>query len=318
MRFAGKAIQLTKLRDLDLAAPIQAGRGAFISAASGLVRAGGWLHVIADDEHHLASFEVGTTRPGRVFELLPGTLPVPKNARKQDKPDFESLLRLPAFSAHAHGALLALGSGSRPNRRRAALVGLDALGAIAGSPQVIALEPFYERLQRDFPELNLEAAAVVGDELWLLQRGGKSGAANACIHVVLDAFLELLHGPARALEPRAVQILDLGEIDGLPLCFSDATLLADSTVLFTAITEDTDNSFEDGRCGGAAIGILAADGSMRMLGRALPTVKMEGIDARRYADRIEVLLVTDDDDPEQASALYAAQIDWGTALLDVA
>jgi len=301
-------IHLQKRRALDLREPIQAGRGAFISAASGLVRAGGWLYVIADDEHHLGVFEVDSERPGEVVELLPGALPVPPKARKQEKPDFESLLRLAAFARFPNGALLALGSGSRPNRRRAALIALDALGAVTGSARIITLDAFYARLQRDFPELNIEAAEIVDQELWLLQRGGKSGSANACLRFGLDEFLALLGGQTGALEPRSVQILDLGEIDGLPLCFSDATLMTDDKLLFTAITEDTENSYEDGRCGGAAIGILASDGSVRMLGRVDPDLKIEGIEARIYPDRIELLLVTDDDHPEKPSALYAATI----------
>lgn len=301
-------IYLHKLRELDLRAPIQVGRGAFISAASGLVRAGAWLYVIADDEHHLGIFEADGRLPGRVIELLPEVLPVDKKPRKKHKPDFESLLRLPAFAGHAHGALLALGSGSRPNRRRVALIALDALGALVGSARIIALDAFYERLQRDFAELNLEGAAVVGEELWLLQRGGKSGAANACIRIGLDAFLGMLSESSVTIEPRSVQILNLGEIDALPLCFSDAKLFPEGALIFTAITEDTENSYQDGRCGGAAIGILDADASVRMLGRVDPGLKIEGIEVRLCSDRIELLLVTDDDDPEKPSALYAAQI----------
>ncbi len=301
-------IKLTKLRELDLPAPIQPGRGAFISAASGLVRVGGWLYVIADDENHLGVFEVGSDLPGRVVELLPGELPIKKKERKPAKPDFESLLQLPAFPGYPDGALLALASGSRPNRRRGVLIALDSQGRITGEARALALDPLYQRMQRHFPELNIEGALVLGPELWLLQRGGKSGAANACLRFPLDTFLALLSGATDSIDPRAVHLHDLGAIDGLPLCFSDATLMPDAALLFCAITEDTENSFEDGRCGGAAIGILAADASIRMLGRVDPGLKIEGIEARCYADRIELLLVTDDDDPEKPSALYAGTI----------
>lgn len=303
-------IALTKLRELDLRAPIQPSRGAFISAASGLVRVGDWLYVIADDEHHLGIFEVGSDQPGRVVELLPGALPIKKKERKSVKPDFESLLRLPSFLGYPDGALLALGSGSKANRGRGVLIALDALGRISGDARVLALAPLYQRLQRDFPELNIEGAVVIKRELWLLQRGGKSGAANACLRFSLDAFLALLSdGADVALEPRSIQILDLGAIDGLPLCFSDATPMPDAALLFSAITEDTENSFEDGYCSGAAIGILAADASVRILGRVDPGAKIEGIEALYFSDRIELLLVTDDDDPAKPSALYAATID---------
>lgn len=303
-------IRLTRLRELDLDAPLTTGRGAYISAASGLVRVGGWLYVVADDEHHLGVFEVESAAPGSVMELLPGELPVAKKDRKRAKPDFESLLRLPPFEGCPDGALLALGSGSRPNRRRGALLALDPLGRLSGVPRVVTLDALYQRMQRDFPELNIEGAVVVERELWLLQRGGKSGSANACLRFPLDAFLALLgDGTEMAIDPRSTQLLDLGAIDGLPLCFSDATLMPDGALLFSAITEDTENSYEDGRCGGAAIGILAADASIRILGRVDPGLKIEGIEARFHADRIELLLVTDDDDPDKPSALYAGTIE---------
>jgi hypothetical protein len=44
---------LNRLRDLDLIAAT-AGRAAHVSAASGLVQIGDYLHVIIDDETHLA------------------------------------------------------------------------------------------------------------------------------------------------------------------------------------------------------------------------------------------------------------------------
>jgi hypothetical protein len=52
-------IEFTRLRDLDTVSPD--GSPGFVSAASGLVRAGAFLHVVADDDLHLAS-SAWTTR----------------------------------------------------------------------------------------------------------------------------------------------------------------------------------------------------------------------------------------------------------------
>jgi hypothetical protein len=57
-------LRLRKLRDLDLAEPPEAGRPAFLSAASGLVKCGGGFYVVADDELHLGRFTAGASQPG--------------------------------------------------------------------------------------------------------------------------------------------------------------------------------------------------------------------------------------------------------------
>ena len=86
-------------------APSQPGRPAHVSAASGLVRAGDHLYVIADDENHLAVFPATGTAPGRFVTIFASSLPLDAGKRKRVKPDFESLARLPAFPDHPHGAL---------------------------------------------------------------------------------------------------------------------------------------------------------------------------------------------------------------------
>ena len=111
------------LRDL-LVEPLLHPRGqAYLSAASGLVRVPGWLYVVADDEHHLGMIEErhstrGDDAPATLLRLFDGDLPDGKGERKKAKPDLETLAALPAMPGCPFGALLALGSGSRPTRRR--------------------------------------------------------------------------------------------------------------------------------------------------------------------------------------------------------
>jgi hypothetical protein len=136
MPSARPPLRARKLRDLDLAR-VDGREPAFLSAASGLVRSGGELYVVADDELHLGRFEPEGGAPGSLMRLLDGKLPERPAARKRRKADLEILMRLPALPGFAHGALLALGSGSRPPRERGALVQLDedgrARGMAAGS-----------------------------------------------------------------------------------------------------------------------------------------------------------------------------------------
>ena len=96
-----------------------------LSAASSLVAVGRQLYVVADDEHHLAVFDRGDPTSGTLLRLFEDELPPLHRDRKRAKPDLESLLQLPASQAHPHGGLLALGSGSRPQRRRGIVLDFD-------------------------------------------------------------------------------------------------------------------------------------------------------------------------------------------------
>ena len=106
-------MHLTTLRTLDLDCGSEAHRPAYLSAASGLVAVGQFLYVVADDELHLGIFEIDSHRPGTLLRLFPRALPSHPTKRKKAKPDLEALLQLPAFNHHPHGALLALGPGSK-------------------------------------------------------------------------------------------------------------------------------------------------------------------------------------------------------------
>jgi hypothetical protein len=114
-----RTVATLPIRTLD----VQAEEGAphFIAAASGLVRIGQRLYVVADDALHLACFTDGHAAPGTCVRLLDGDLPLDAKARKTAKPDFECLMALPAFGGHTggaypNGALLAIGSGSKESR----------------------------------------------------------------------------------------------------------------------------------------------------------------------------------------------------------
>src|ERR1700741_1416955 len=106
-------ITVTKIRDLSLSAPTTAPRFSHLSAASGLVCINSFIYVVADDELHLGVFRHGDSSPGHLIPLLDGVLPEFKPERKKQKPDFEALTLLPSFGNRPHGALLAIGSGSR-------------------------------------------------------------------------------------------------------------------------------------------------------------------------------------------------------------
>lgn len=272
---------------------------AHLSAASGLVCAFGRAYVIGDDEHHLAIFR-DRHSAGQLHRVLAGDLPRSKAARKRRKADFESLLWWPQAAA-----LVALGSGSRPQRDRAIHLPLSA----DGSPHLPAtsfdLAPIYEPLRARLGSLNIEAAVLVGEELILLQRG-HAGSANMSLHYAMSALQDAMAGQRSAIQPCALRPHALGAVDGVPLAFTDGTALPCRGWAFTAVAEDSANSYADGPCRGAAVGVVAPDGTLQSLRRLARPDKVEGIAAQAHARGTAIFMVTDADDPAQASWLLSA------------
>lgn len=295
-----------KLRSLGLVAPSAPGRRPYLSAASGLVRAAERLFVIADDELHLGVFPVAGNEAGNLMRLLDGDLPREKAARKREKPDFEVLMLIPTEPDLPHGALLALGSGSTPARRRGVLVPLDAAGA-PSQPRILDLTPLLAPLAEIFAEPNIEGATLCGETLRLFQRGNRSHPENVIVEYRLPSLSMLENG--QPLRPAKRHPLDLGNIDGVPLSVTDAAALADGGMVVTAVAENTSDAYHDGACVGAAVAVLDADGRLLRLERLDRPHKVEGVDARRVAGGIDLLLVTDADDPDVPAALLAARID---------
>jgi hypothetical protein len=274
-----------------------------------LVVAGDFLYVIADDELHLGVFDARGQGEGRLVRIYPGELPGEPGLRKAAKPDLEALVALPPFAGSPHGALLALGSGSRPNRRSGAVLALDQDGRLAGGLLPLDLSPFYLPLEASFPALNLEGAILLGDELVLLQRASRRHPQSALIHVSLGAVLRAMSAPnAAASELARVRRVDLGMIDGTPLGFTDGAALPDGRIVFSAVAEHTEDTYLDGPCVGAAIGIIGTDGQVETLHRLEPTKKVEGVHATIQGDLIRLLMVTDADDADVPGELLSAEM----------
>ena len=274
---------------------------AHLSAASALVRVDERLYVVADDELHLGVFSLTDERPGRLIRLFDGELPAPKVERKASKPDLEALALLPALPGHAQGALLALGSGSKTNRQRAVLLGLEE-GAL---PRQIDLALLYQPLHEHFSDLNIEGGFLLGKEFVLLQRGNQGQAANAAVRYRWTELRDWLLGEGPLPTPPTIQPVELGELGGVALGFTDGAALADGRWLFSAAAENTADSYNDGACLGAVIGLVERDGRVRRLAELDGRWKVEGI---ALAGDGSLLLVTDADDPLVAASLLELRL----------
>ena len=301
-------IRLHRLRELDLDAPSEPGRPAFVSAASGLVCVGNYLYVVADDELSLGVFNLRGQEPGKLIRMLPGKLPLGTKKRKKHKPDFEALALLGPFAGYVHGALLALGSGSRKRRRRGVLFALDAAGAISGAPRVIDLSGLYAAAEDRARDLNVEGAVCRRDRLLLFHRGiADPSAVIAFPLAAVTSFLAEGEAVPR-IDPVDIRTYELGEVDGIPLGFTDATALPDGSIVFSSIAEDTTDAYRDGPCRGAAVGIIDRDGDLRSVLRLDAPHKIEGLHAEAEGSAVRLLLVTDADDTRVPAVLFGAEL----------
>ena len=277
---------------------------AHLSAASGLVCAHGHTYVMGDDEHHLAVFR-GRHSPGRLYRVRSGHLPADAAQRKRVKPDFESLLLLPARGRQP-SALLALGSGSTRLRDAGALIHLLPGGEPNGSVIPLDLAPLYAVLRQRLGAINIEGS-FIGAAQWVLLNRGVGGQPSASVCYPLSLLHALVDGRSAGFEPSAVQTHDLGFIDGVQLAFTDGAALPGGGVLFSAVAEATPNSVADGACLGSAIGHIDRNGALVALRRLDRAAKVEGLAVHAAGQTLQLTLVTDADDPTKPSELLLAR-----------
>ena len=241
--------------------------------------------------------------------MLDGDLPEDEEARKKEKADLEALAVLPPFEGASHGALIGLGSGSagEGKRDRGFFWAFAADGSLEGEASTIDLGPVYDLLRRRIDHLNIEGASVLGDRLWLFHRGNREGSDNAIAELDLEDVMRSLGTDWRidVEELRGVREYELGEFDGTPLCFSDATPVADQLVVFTAAAE-VDGGEEDGNIKGSVVGTVDADGTITRLRTIDPQWKVEGVHAAVDTGVIDFVFVCDQDDPSAPSPLLSA------------
>ncbi|MGQ0506558.1 MAG: DUF6929 family protein [Myxococcaceae bacterium] len=268
-----------------------------LAAASGLVVLGELLCVVADDDLHLGLFPRDPRLPGKVCRMLPGRLPEEHSARKAAKPDFEVLVRLPPFVGYDDGALLALGSGSTARRARGVLLALSHVETFTpGLTELVDFTPVYSALK--LPELNIEGAVVLGDELVLVQRGNGKLGQNALVRLDLRKVTDAL-GQGELLDASAVRGVRPVRLDD-GLGFTDAQALPDGRLIFSAVAEASDSTYEDGPCTRAVLGVMESSGNMLRAEALEPCAKIEGISFGTN----ELLLVADADDARQPAMLF--------------
>ena len=255
------SIKARPLRELAIDPRFHPWEQPHISAASGLVCAFGRAYVVADDEHHIVVFHDEET-PGELHRIAPGNLPAEKRARKRRKLDMETLLLLPSFPSRPESGLITLGSGSRRNRETGVFIPLSAEGEPSKRVRRFDLAALYRPLRAMLGEINIEGAFVIDDELLLLNRGVDGKSDNATARYRLQDLERLIGNAQSEVEPIELRQYELGTIDGVRLGFTDGAAASGGGWVFTAVAEDTKNSFADGSCAGSVVGLVDPSGGL--------------------------------------------------------
>lgn len=255
------------------ALPGATGEQAYVRAASGLCWFQDRLAIVQDDALLLALLDVS----GGLLTAEAEAVALPLRAdgarffdvergNKRDKADLEACL---AVEWQQRPALLAFGSGSRPNRECVALVQPHETGYRSALIEAHALYAQLHVLPGFLTsELNLEGAVLANGRMRLFQRsnGSPLGATSPlCATCDLDwqALAAYLENPAQCKPPTPENVsrYELGAIGGARLTFTDACSLRAAEVLFTASAESSPNAFDDGAVQGSALGKIAASGT---------------------------------------------------------
>ncbi len=329
-------IEVERVRELVFA------DGAPVRAASGVARfAGGWLVVQDDGTHAALVLPDGPITPLRIFPPVEGLDHFAEHdGTKHLKPDLEAACEVP-FSATP--AVVVLGSGSTPARRRGALITWpDDSGNVVGGPSVTwaDLGPLYERatsvLGLDPAQVNFEGLSVGrpggGTLRWFNRGNGALGVGSASVEIDGEGLLAAIEGrrPAGDVGVGDPVWHELGTVAGVSLSVTDAVSLGGGAILISSAAEDTPNNVDDGPVVGTALSILAGPKAGMVHHGLVPLVegqvpKIEGLallrgpepaDLADLADgsgrgELRVLAVVDADDALIPSSELVLRVTWG-------
>ena len=200
-----------------------------------------WLHII--DEHLNLLRKLRITDDTTALEN--GVIP------KARKHDFEAMF---SFKRAENARIMLVGSGSTKNRMEAK--GLHADGALTYTTH--DLKSFFKLLMEKSgllpEELNIEAATVANEDLFLFNRD-----KNKVIRLRLEDFLKFLTQEEDEIQ-MDIFTVQLPSINGIKAGFSGATTTQDGKqILFTASVENTSDWVQDGEVLGSMVGFISVD-----------------------------------------------------------
>ncbi|HVJ91407.1 MAG TPA: hypothetical protein VM580_16505 [Labilithrix sp.] len=289
---------------------------------------GGSLAVIQDDACFLAIIDAAS---GAVIDVpFPGGAPRQFDdlrGNKKKKLDLEAVFvarGASGTSGESGGVLVALGSGSSPLRERVVMV--EDPAGVAPRVAIVDAHELYARLRADRSfsgaELNIEGAAIVGEDVVLFQRGngaplayagGDIEAIDATARLALAPLLAYLRKEGPLPVVREVRSWNLGAVEGHRLSFTDGAVHPNGRLGFLACAEDCPDATRDGPVLAVMLGCLEESAGVCALGvvldeRGAPLLdKAEGLvfDA---SNPTRAFVVTDCDTPDAPSELLELRL----------
>lgn len=297
--------------DLQVDAPVSPSHPSHLSAILGMARVKHLTYVLADAEPCLGVFDSAGLADASLALLRPfeGGPPQAKGQPKTPRPILSTLAALPPLPGCPFGALLALGNGYMVTGKTGVLAALDPQGGLSGRIAYNDCSALFAPLKARLGDLNIEGLFYSGGEVRLLQRGKKGDARNACATYDWNQLAPWLAGqkpvpPA----PKSIQLIPLGDIDGVPLGFTDGAALSGGAWVFTAVAEQPDGPGQASACAGSVVGVVGPDGSVRQVQQLAGTPRVEGIVAREEGADVVVTLAIDPGDPSRAAQVLQARL----------
>ncbi|UJH92256.1 hypothetical protein LZ575_06780 [Antarcticibacterium sp. 1MA-6-2] len=268
-----------------------------IPSASGIEETRNGRYIIGDNSPWLFKLNKNNEVIDRISLLPERTLP-DSIFEKLVKPDFEAMTKVDPEG----NVLLIFGSGSKsPERDVLVEVNLSSEEIV---PKEFSITEIYDGLRAaaEIPSehLNIEAAEVVEDDLYLFNRG-----KNLIAKYSLSTFRRYLEEKGEVPLPEIIRF-KLPEIQGIESGFSGASYIEGAEIIvFTATVENTANWIDDGEVLGSFIGAFKindlsvnntpASALIQQGGKSL-MIKVESVTVLSEKEgEAELLLVTDSD-----------------------
>jgi hypothetical protein len=219
-----------------------------VPSASGIEKIGDAYWLLSDNSPWIFVLNEQLDQLDRIavtddtINLEDGVIPKPR------KHDMEAMF---TFLTDNGEMVVLLGSGSSKNRMHGRLMSVEDPAGYVVIDLTRLYNGFIDQAGLDPDELNIEAAAIAGDHLYLFNRD-----KNKVARISIESFNAYMDDPSTDVNMK-IYGLHLPSIGGIKAGFSGATTTKDGTkIVFTASVENTSDWVQDGEVLGSLVGFI--------------------------------------------------------------
>ncbi len=232
-----------------------------------------------------------------------------KRIPKALKPDYEAAA---IIEVAGHPQLLILGSAARKERETGVLISLPVSGRGFPETRTFSSTEFTARLlQAGIPEINIEGATAVGEQLLLANRGNNTHTQNHLVLTTQDYWARQQEAPLQLI-PLDMPVASFRFLGTSGLCY----IAAKDLLLITVTMEITANAYDDGAIGDSSIAWINNFSHRLDMPSLAPDgwINLPAADARFKGQKIEGICVEPSAGPDLLLHL-AADNDQGETYL---